>query len=190
MERTCLEGLGLENDVIDKVLDQNMTEIGVYATRLKNKEIEVDTLWVDLNTANSKIVELEKVDVKQLQNDLAAEKTARVKDRQHWALQSALQESGCKDPEYIMWKLGDSVEFVDSGDLKDKDGLLKTVKETYAAQFEAEPSGGTGGIGNFQRNHSTTDKPMTSEEFSKLSYMDQYNFKKQRPDEYKSLKSN
>lgn len=167
MERKFLEELGLEKDAIGKILDQNMTEIGVYVTRLKNKEIEANTLRDDLTTANNKITDLEKVNVKQLQDDLAAEKVGRAKDKQRWNLQTALQGAGCKDPDYVIWKLGDTVEFADDNSLKDADGLIEAAKETYASQFQTASSGGTGGIGNFQRGHG--DPPSKKSELEKVA---------------------
>ena len=158
MERKFLENLGLEKDVMDKILDQNMNEIGIYKTQLKTKETEVATLRNDLIAANTKIADFEKVDVQKLQNDLAAEKAARIKDKQQWNLQKTLQESGCKDVDYIIYKLGDTVQFAEDGTLKNKDDVLSQCKESFAALFEnSNTPSGMGSLGNFQRSHGSQE---------------------------------
>lgn len=70
MDRRFLEGLGLEKDVIDKVLDQNGTEITALKTQLTTKDTEIKTLRADLITANNRVGELEKVNVEDLERQL------------------------------------------------------------------------------------------------------------------------
>ncbi|QNO17350.1 phage scaffolding protein [Caproicibacterium amylolyticum] len=136
MERKFLTGLGLEKDVIDKILDQNGAETTALRTQLKTKDTEISTLRTDLTTANDKVADLEKVDTAGLQGQLDAEKAGRKKDRQGWNLKAALTSANCKDADYIMFKLGDTVEFADDGSLKDKDKLLETCKKDYATMFD------------------------------------------------------
>ncbi len=164
MERKFLEGLGLEKEVIDKVLNQNGAEVAALRTQITTKDAEIKTLRDDLVAANTKIADLEKVDVEGLQRQLDDEKSGRKKDRQDWELRSALTSAGCKDPEYVMFKLGDTVEFADDGSLKDKDALMEKCKQDFAAMFEAESPAGTGGAGNFARNRQT---PTEREELEK-----------------------
>lgn len=112
-----------------------------------------------LFTANSTIKTLREaaqafdgVDVADLQRQLNDEKAERKKDRQNWELRAALTGAGCKDPDYLLFKLGDTVEFAEDGSLKDKDGLLETCKKDFAAMFPADPPAGTGSSGNFRRD--------------------------------------
>lgn len=152
MERKFLEGLGLEKETIDKVLNQNGAEVAALRTQITTKDAEIKTLRNDLVAANTRIAGLEKVDVEALQRQLDDERTGRKKDRQGWNLKAALAETGCKDPEYVMFKLGDTVEFADDGSLKDKDALIEKCKQNFASMFETESPTGTGGAGNFARN--------------------------------------
>lgn len=152
MERKFLEDLGIEKENINKILDQHMDEIGALNTRIKTKDTEIGTLRTDLSAANTKIAELEKIDVQKLQNDLIAERDGRKKDRQDWELRTFLTGAGCKDPDYLMYKLADKVAFAEDGSLKDKDSLLESCKKDFAAQFPADRPGDTGSIGNFARN--------------------------------------
>lgn len=195
MDRKFLADLGLEKDVIDKILDQHGTEITTLRTQLKTKDTEIGTLRTDLTAANTKIAGFENVDVKDLQAQLSAEKEGRTKDRQTWNLKSALTAAGCKDTDYIMFKLGDTVKFADDGSLKDSDALLESCKKDYAAMFEEsnpnpdqKPNGGTGGLGNFQRQHDgPKDTKTTKEQFGKMGYLERINFKKEHPDEFTEL---
>lgn len=136
MERKFLTDLGLEKDVIDKILDQNGAETTALRTQLKTKDTEISTLRTDLTTANGKVADLEKVDIAGLQGQLDAEKSGRTKDRQEWNLKAALSSANCKDADYVMFKLGNTVEFADDGSLKDKDKLLENCKKDYAAMFD------------------------------------------------------
>lgn len=185
MDRKFLIDLGLEKEVIDKILDQNGTEITDLKTQIKTKDVEIGTLRTDLINANSKVADLSKVDVEDLQTQLANEKTARVKDKQIWNLSNVLAKAGCKDTDYVMYKLSDSVEFDENGAVKDPETLVSTVKETYASQFEAQ-QGRTVSIGNFQRNR-TSDKTITKEQFKTMGYLDRMKLKADDPDIYHEL---
>ena len=154
MDRKFLEGLGLEKDIIDKVLDQNGVEVTTLKTQLTTKDTEIRTLRTDLTTANTKIADLEKVDVQDLQTQLQQEREGREKDRKEYSLRSLLTTEGCMDVDYLLYKLGDTVEFDDKGQVKDAENFVKSVKEQYVAQFQTGEPGGTGGTGNFRRDHS------------------------------------
>lgn len=156
MDRKFLTDLGLEKEVVDKVLNQNGAEITVLKTQLSTKDTEIKALRDDLISANGKIANLEKVDVQKLQDDLIAERNGRKKDRQDWELRAALTGAGCKDPDYLMFKLGDKVKFAEDGSLENKDELLESCKKDYAAQFPTDHPGGTGSIGNFARNRESS----------------------------------
>lgn len=165
--------------------DGGYVDEGKYA----NVSAKLTTANQTIQTLRQAVQNFEGVDVQQLRDDLAAEKAARVKDRQTWQLQAALKEAGCKDPDYVLYKLGNGVEFAEDGSLKDKEGLLATCKQDYAAMFDApEQPTGTGGLGNFARRHDS-DKPLTREDFQKLPYMEKYKIKTERPEEYKALVS-
>ena len=86
----------------------------------------------------------------------------------------------------MMYKLGDNVEFDENGAVKDPEALLSSVKEAYASQFEAEQPGGTGSIGNFQRNRST-GKTITKEDFAKMGYRERATLKQESPETYQEL---
>ena len=118
-----------------------------------------------LFTANNTIKTLreaarnfEGVDVADLQRQLDDERVGRKKDRQEWNLRAALTGAGCKDPDYLMFKLGDTAAFEEDGRLKDQENFLNAAKEAYASQFEPERPAGTGSSGNFVRNRGEAGK--------------------------------
>ncbi|RGU89884.1 hypothetical protein DWW31_18155 [Clostridium sp. AF15-17LB] len=144
--------MGIEKENIDKILDQNMAEIGALNTRIKTKDTEIATLRGELTAANTKVAELEKVDVQELQTQLTQEREGRQKDRKEFTLRSLLTGAGCTDVEYLMYKLGETVEFDDKEQVKDAENFIKSTKEKFANQFCDKNAGGTGGSGNFARD--------------------------------------
>lgn len=99
----------------------------------------------------------EGVDVADLQRQLDDEKAGRKKDRQEWNLRAVLAGAGCTDVDYLLYKLGDTVEYEEDGNVKNQDALLESCRKDYAAQFPTQQAMGTGGIGNFARNHGDAD---------------------------------
>ena len=99
----------------------------------------------------------EGVDVADLQRQLDDEKSGRKKDRQEWNLRAALTGAGCTDVDYLLYKLGETVEYEEDGSVKNQDALLESCRKDYAAQFPTQQAMGTGGTGNFARNHGDTD---------------------------------
>lgn len=191
MERKFLEDMGIEKENINKILDQNMAEIGALNTRIKTKDTEISTLRTDISKANTRIAELEKVDVEDLRTQLQQEKEGREKDRKEFALRSLLQKEGCIDVDYLLFKLGDSVEFDDNGDVKDAENFIKDTKEKYAGQFQ-EASGGAGGTGspgNFPRDHKE-HTPLEKNPYSKKGWnlTEQMKLELSDPDKAKKLK--
>lgn len=63
MERKFLEGLGLEKEVIDQILNQNSAEIGKHKKAMEAAETERDTLKTQLDEANQTIKGFEGLDV-------------------------------------------------------------------------------------------------------------------------------
>ena len=161
---------------------------GGYVDEGKYQDVsaKLTTAKQTIQTLQTAVQNYEGVDISDLQTQLANEKAARVKDKQAWSLSSTLAKAGCKDTGYVMYKLGDSVEFDENGAVKDPEALISTVKEAYASQFEAEHPGGTGSIGNFQRSR-TADKTVTKEQFKTMGYLDRMKLKSDDPDTYNEL---
>lgn len=99
----------------------------------------------------------EGVDVAELQRQLDDEKAGRKKDRQEWNLRAVLAGAGCTDVDYLLYKLGNTVEYEEDGSVKNQDALLESCRKDYSAQFPTQQAMGTGGAGNFARNHGGSD---------------------------------
>lgn len=108
-----------------------------------------------IRTLQTPVAEFEGVDVAELQRQLNQEKSDRKKDKQEWNLKAALSGAGCKDTDYVMWKLGQSVEFAEDGNIKDVDSLIENCKTNFASQFDAPKE-------ERQESHAQTGVRLTS----------------------------
>ena len=127
---------------------------GGYVDEGKYTDVSAKLLTANntIKTLRDAAKSFEGVDVVDLQRQLDDEKAGRKKDRQDWELRAALTGAGCKDPDYLLFKLGGKVEFAEDGSLKDKDALLESCKKDFAAMFPADTPAGTGSAGNFRRD--------------------------------------
>lgn len=191
MDRKFLEGLGIDKDNVEKIMAQYGTDITGYQTQIQTKDATIKALRDDVIKKDGRIAELEKVDVEDLQTQLANEKAGREKDRKEFALRSLLQSEGCTDVEYLLYKLGDSVEFDDKGAVKDAGNFIKSTKEKYAGQFQEEKpgAGGTGSKGNFSRDHKERT-PLEKNPYSQKGWnlTEQMRLELEDPDKAKKLK--
>lgn len=132
-----LLGEGYTED-IDANVSKKIGELFVSKQDFNDKNTEVKNLRKDLATANTKIADLEKVDTEGLQKQLNDERNGRIKDRKEFALKALLTQSGCKDIDYVLYKLGDSVEFDEKGEIKDAESFITTTKESFSSMFASE----------------------------------------------------
>lgn len=70
MKREFLEGLGLEKEVINKVMDENGKDITKEQQKYVTLETERDNYKSQLETAQASLKEFEGVDVKELQGKI------------------------------------------------------------------------------------------------------------------------
>ena len=187
MDRKFLEGLGIDKENNEKIMAQHGVDITGYQTQISTKDATIKALRDDVITKDGRIAELEKVDAEKLEADLASERAGREKDRREFALRSVLQKEGCQDVDYMLFKLGDSPEFDENGNLKNEESFIKSLKENYANQFAEPGIIGTGSIGNFQRNRG--EKTVTLEDYKKMSYSEKLELKTKQPEVYKTIKA-
>ncbi|MFL2116280.1 phage scaffolding protein [Marinilactibacillus psychrotolerans] len=89
---------------------------------LKKENKDVEALQTKITEHETKVADLEK--------DLAEE-------RKTHSLKEALTQSGAKDIDYAMFKLGD-VELNKDGTIKDLDNKIKSLKESTPDMFESK----------------------------------------------------
>lgn len=190
MDRKFLEGLGIDKENVEKIMAQYGTDITGYQTQIQTKDTTIKQLRDDVIKKDGRIAELEKIDVEELKTQLQQEKDGREKDRKEFTLRSILQQAGCTDVDYVLYKLGDTVEFDGEGAVKDSENFIKSTKEKYAGQFEEKPgAGGTGSAGNFGRDHRDTT-PIEKNPYSKKGWnmTEQMKLELTDPDKAKKLK--
>lgn len=192
MKRKFLEDLGLEADVVEKI----MIESGKDTTALKAK---VDELTEQINVKettisekNNKIAELEKVDVEAIKNaeyergKQEGSKEIEVFKKQN-ALDKALQGYKAKDTSILSKMLDmEKVKFNDKYEIVE--GLeeqITPLKESHDYLFENENPLPTF-TGNIKQPGNTQ---ITKEMFNKMSYKDRVALKNEKPEVYENLKN-
>lgn len=152
MDRKFLEGLGIDKENIEKIMAQHGVDITGFQSQKGTDVATIKALRADILKKDNRIAELEKEDVEDLKKQLETERQGREKDKKEFELRTLLTKEGCTDTDYLLYKLGDGVEFDDRGKVKDSENFVKEVKEKYSAQFREVQPPGTGGIGNFARD--------------------------------------
>ena len=192
MKRKFLEDLGLEADVVEKIMKQ-------YGDDMKEKDTKIGTLENDISikdgiieARNNKIAELEKVDVeaiKKEQFDLGkaeGSKEIEVFKKQN-ALDKALSQYKAKDTGILSKMLDmDKVKFNDKFEIVE--GLeeqVNTLKESHDYLFDSDNPKPqfTGNINQPKGN------AITKEAFQKMSYKDRVALKNEQPEIYQNLKN-
>lgn len=69
MKRSFLSELGLEEEVIDKIMAEHGIAIQKLKTKIGAKDTEIQTLQGELDTTNEKLKDFEKVDVDKLKSE-------------------------------------------------------------------------------------------------------------------------
>lgn len=192
MRRKFLEDLGLEADVVEKI----MAEAGKDTTALKAK---VDDLTEQVNVKdttiaekNKKIAEFEKVDVeaiKKEQFDLGkAEGSKEIEEfKKQNALEKALANYKAKDTNILSKMLDmDKIKFNDKFEIME--GLeeqINPLKESHDYLFNSDKP-----LPKFADKTPGTSNgaEISKEDFRKMSYKDRVALKKEQPEVYENLK--
>ena len=152
---------GITDEQLDWLMNENGSDINAEKGNALRIQGELDTANNTIKILRDAAKSFEGIDVADLQRQLGEEKAGRKKDRQEWNLRAALTGAGCTDVDYLLYKLGDTVEYDDDGSVKNQDALLESCRKDYAAQFPTQQAMGTGGTGNFARNHGSDDPHRT-----------------------------
>lgn len=192
MKRKFLEDLGLESDVIEKI----MSEAGKDTTALKAKVDDLtERLTVKETTIsekNNKIAELEKVDVEAIRTaEYERGKADGSKEIETFKKQNALEKTlsqyKAKDTGILSKMLDmEKVKFNDKFEIVE--GLeeqVNTLKESHDYLFDNDNPlpAFTGSITQPKGN------AITKEAFQKLSYKDRVALKTEQPEVYKNSKN-
>ena len=192
MKRRFLEDLGLEADVIEKI----MTEAGKDVTSLKAR---VDDLTEQINVKettisenNNKIAELEKVDVEAIKTaEYERGKTDGSKEievfKKQNALDKALSKYKAKDTSILSKMLDmEKVKYNDKFEIVE--GLeeqINSIRESHDYLFNSDKTLPTFS-GDIKQPGSNQ---ITKEVFNKMSYKERVALKNEKPEVYENLKN-
>ncbi|GFZ30736.1 hypothetical protein CSC2_12620 [Clostridium zeae] len=145
--KELLKAQGLNEEIVNKITSA-MKENKVYATSEENADIRIlklkeerDQAQNDLKEANKTLKELKKsnADIESLQSTISKYEgemkdleKARTKDKKEFDVKSKLKDAGCKDIDYILYKLGD-IENLDVE--KELDVKIKKLRESHIDFF-------------------------------------------------------
>lgn len=165
MQRKFLEDLGLEKEVIDKILNENGADLEKTKAKL---EAERDNYKSQLETAQNALKEFEGVDVKDLQekittlnNDLAKKDTEyqqKIADMEfNSVLDGAIAKSGAKNTKAVKALLDLEALKTSKNQAEDITKALETVKSENDFMFTSDepfknPVKNTGSGNNFGSN--------------------------------------
>ncbi len=120
--------------------------------------------------AQTQVVNLKGSDIAQLKAELEKEKEGRLNDKRNSTLKSVLNDANVIDPDYILFKLGDTSSLFDGENIKDKEGLIETIKKDYPSQIKPAMGGYAPPAGTGNRQQA---KPHDLEEAIEAYYNEQ-----------------
>lgn len=146
MKRAELEKLGLEKEVIDKIMDMNGADINKYKGELETTKEQLTAANEQITSKDAKIEELSKVDAEQLQATITklkednakskADYEAKIKDINTTnAIKSKLTDAQDVD---LVASLIDKTKL--GQDLAGLDEQIKGLKESKAFLFKSDES--------------------------------------------------
>ncbi|HBE9046681.1 TPA: phage scaffolding protein [Listeria monocytogenes] len=162
MQREYLKGLGLEDEVINKVMAENGKDITAAKQQLSEVEAERDGLKSQLTQRDKDIDDLKKdsgtseelkkqiEDLQQKNKDLESDYQSEIAEtKKNSAIELALASAKAKNPKAVRALLdNDKLELTDEG-LKGLDEQLEALQESdaylFAQESEAVPKFGFSG---------------------------------------------
>lgn len=189
MKRKFLEDLGIEKDLIDKILDENSSDIGKAKGEAESIQAERDTLKKTVADRDKQLEDLKKStgDVEGMKKQITdLQEANKTKDAEHasnikklkydTALEKALEAAKAKNAKAVKALLDldpEKAEFNDDGSIKGLDKTLKGLQEAEESGFlfhaadgkpptfkGMKPGEGSGG----------SPAALTKDQFTKMSY--------------------
>lgn len=173
MKRKFLEDLGLEADVVEKIMKQYGEDVKELNTKIGTLENDITIKDGIIKTRNTKIAELEKVDVEAIKKEAKAEglaegsKEVEVFKKQS-ALERALSKHKAKDTSILSKMLNmDKVKFNDKYEIVEGlDEQISSLKESHDYLFGSDKP-----LPSFSRDiQQPGNTQITKEVFNKMGY--------------------
>ncbi|EAC9743159.1 scaffolding protein [Listeria monocytogenes] len=184
MQREYLKGLGLEDEVINKVMAENGKDITAAKQQLSEVEAERDGLKSQLTQRDKDIDDLKKdsgtseelkkqiEDLQQKNTDLESNYQSEIAEtKKNSAIELALASAKAKNPKAVRALLdNDKLELTDEG-LKGLDEQLGALQESDAYLFaqESENVAPKWGINGNQTNNNPTSKSLADYSYQELA---------------------
>ncbi len=184
MKRKFLEELGLEKEVIDKIMSENGADIEAEKAKTIEATNKLESITTQLTEANNTIKDLKKnnssneelqTKVNEYENTIKTQKAdyeAKVRNLTlDSAIEKALVGAKAKHSDLLSTKIDREKLVIADGKVTGLDEQLKGLKETYKDLFEekisgptpANPENGSGGNNTYEALMANADK-MTAEE--------------------------
>lgn len=176
MKRKFLEDLGLEADVIEKIMSEAGKDVTTLKARVDDLTEQINVKDTTISEKNKKIAELEEVDVEAIKNsEYERGKADGSKDVENFKKQSSLEKAlgkyKAKDTGILSKMLDmEKVKFNDNFEIVE--GLeeqITSLKECYDYLFDSDKPLPTF-TGNI--NQPTNTNKITKEVFNKMGYQD------------------
>lgn len=139
MKREFLEGLGLEKEVIDKIMEENGKDINAEKAKTTAKDDEIKTLKEQVDTANKEIKSYKDMDIDEIKQSVETWKTtakehekAYEKLKNDTALKDAVRAYDTVDEDVLM-------KLIDRDSLKFSEDGISGLKEQIEGLKEAKP---------------------------------------------------
>ncbi len=193
MKRKFLEDLGLEAEVIQKIMDENGKDVTSLKAKVDDLTEQINVKETTISEKNNKIAELEKVDVEAIKKaEYERGKQEGSKDievfKKQNALDKALQGYKAKDTSILSKMLDmEKVKFNDKYEIVE--GLeeqITPLKESHDYLFESDNPlpHFTGNI-----NQPGNNNQITKEVFNKMGYQDRLKLYNENKALYDQLKN-
>lgn len=204
MERKYLEELGLEKDVIDKIMKENGKDIEKYKTLAETKETELTQTKEQLEEANTQIESFKEMDIEAIKAAAEDYKTkfeaaeAKAKEdidalKFEHSLESKLLKAGAKSAKAVKALLDiDTLRESKNVDVDIESAIAKNKEEHSYMYDETKEDGEGEGEGakpsistKINKNKKTG---ITKEEFNEMEYQERLELKQKNEDLYNQLK--
>ncbi len=198
MKRNFLEDLGLEEDVIVKIMAENGKDIKSLKTENANLKEDISVKEGIIETKNTKIAELEKVDVEAIKKEqFELGRMEGSKEIEEFKRQNAIDKEYSKEFEIDgkKYKVKDRKGlqgYIDNEKIKYENNEVSGLVEQFPEIVKTSPYLFETDTKNPQfadTTQGTTNKELTKEAFKKMTYKERVALKNEKPEVYENLKN-
>lgn len=197
MKREFLKGLGLEDTVIDQIMDENGKDINKANEKVKTLEAEVNNTKELLTNANKEIDSYKSMDIEAIKKSAEDYKTKYETAENDYKAKIAEMELNNKLEKYVdglnlkndiykkevISRIKEKELKFDGDTLLGGEELVKGFKEQYAEAFNDTKPKPT-----FADSTPGSNATITKEAFNKMSYKERVALKNEQPNIYNNLK--